>query len=57
MTKLKETYRTKTDDGRMVIGFKGFEVVEQRDGSYNLLALRNHAADNNGVIQTAHKAV
>lgn len=33
----KQEYERKTYDGRKVIGFKGYEMVEQSDGSWNLI--------------------
>lgn len=52
MARQEQTYKTKTYDGRTVIGFKGYEVVEGRDGTWTLLTLKNHAADSNGIIAT-----
>jgi len=33
----REGYRRETYDGRKVIGFPGYEVIEQADGSYLLI--------------------
>lgn len=52
MSRLAQTYSTKTYDGRTVIGFKGYEVIEGRDGNWTLVTPRNQSADSNGVIAT-----
>lgn len=34
----KQQYERTTYDGRKVIGFKGYELVEQSNGSWNLIS-------------------
>lgn len=34
----KQEYTSTTYDKRKVIGFKGYEVIEQKDGSWNLIS-------------------
>lgn len=39
MSNRTEIYRTTDNQGRTVIGFKGYEVIVQEDGSMLLLVL------------------